>query len=312
MRPGLKPRIHRELIRLTLDVVAGEIVAALRADGIPSILLKGPAIATWLYQPGEERAYGDVDLLVPRGDLRRARARLEAVGFAYLNLDVGTGRDSHHDRLLRDGIRVELHRTLVGVGVDADALWRTLAAHTEPMMAGNQSVDVLTPPARALVVALHAAQHGAHGAPLRDLERALERVPAATWEAAIALAAVVDALPEFATGLRLCPPGAALAAERRLPEPRDVFTRLRAAAAHPAAASFEVLRTSGWRGRLEFLARTLTLPPDAMRARHPLARRGRVSLAAAYLLRPIWLLARAPPAFRACLRAAREHQSRDT
>ena len=40
--------------------------------GVRSILLKGPAVARWLYGPGEPRRYSDIDLLVGEADLAAA------------------------------------------------------------------------------------------------------------------------------------------------------------------------------------------------------------------------------------------------
>jgi len=49
-------------------------VAALRADGVCAIVLKGASIREWLYEEHEERLSGDVDLLVPHA----ARDKVDA------------------------------------------------------------------------------------------------------------------------------------------------------------------------------------------------------------------------------------------
>src|SRR3954469_1230578 len=66
---------------LVLDAVAIECIAALRAEDIRVILLKGPVTDRWLYSDGGLRDYIDVDLLVPRGDFRVALKTLERLGF---------------------------------------------------------------------------------------------------------------------------------------------------------------------------------------------------------------------------------------
>ena len=50
----------------------------------------------------------------------------------------------------------------------------------------------------------------------------------------------------------------------------------------------------------------LAAPADFMRLWHPLARRGPVGLAAAYLYRPFWLAVKLPVGVRAWRRAAKE------
>ena len=65
---------------LFLDSKAGAAVQHLRAAGVPSIVLKGKAIATWLYEAGEARPYADVDLLVPPAQFERATELLAELG----------------------------------------------------------------------------------------------------------------------------------------------------------------------------------------------------------------------------------------
>src|SRR5687768_3185228 len=65
---------------LATDALAADVYRALRAEGVPATLLKGPSIARWLYRPGE-RIYSDVDLLVPPEAVARAGGVLGALGF---------------------------------------------------------------------------------------------------------------------------------------------------------------------------------------------------------------------------------------
>ena len=64
--PDLEPLVRR----MVIDAVTAEVVGAFAAVGIPSILLKGPALVRWLYPAGEGRPYLDSDLLVPHADPR--------------------------------------------------------------------------------------------------------------------------------------------------------------------------------------------------------------------------------------------------
>jgi hypothetical protein len=59
--------------------------AALQAAGIPYAIAGGNAVAAWVATIDEAavRNTQDVDVLIRRGDLDRARAALEAAGFVY-------------------------------------------------------------------------------------------------------------------------------------------------------------------------------------------------------------------------------------
>ena len=65
-------------------------------------------------------------------------------------------------------------------------------------------------------------------------------------------------------------------------------------------------RLPGVQAKLAFAARKLVPPPAWMRSCVPLARRGRLGLAAAYLWRPISLVARLGPGWRAWRRAVKK------
>src|SRR4051795_4432337 len=65
---------------LAVDRTTLDVVDAMREAGIPSILLRGPALETLLYE-GEVRGYVDADLLVPPDKLSRAGEMLRAQDF---------------------------------------------------------------------------------------------------------------------------------------------------------------------------------------------------------------------------------------
>lgn len=80
--------VQRRLLRVT---------AALEAGGIPYAVIGGNAVATWVgrIDKGAVRLTQDVDLLMHRSDLDRARAVLQAAGFFYHEtLDVHMFLDS--------------------------------------------------------------------------------------------------------------------------------------------------------------------------------------------------------------------------
>ena len=296
-------------ISLHTDAVTAEVVSALQAARIDPILLRGPAIARRLYEDTAARTYVDVDLLVAHGDSKHAEEILARLGFADETVEgVLLGdRPTHAHTWVRplDGAAVDLHHTLLGARVPPDDAWQILRGNIERMAVRDSTVAVLMPAGLAVVVALHAAQHGAHvDQPLDDLGRALELFPDAVWNAAAALAAQLAALPAFVTGMKLLPAGEELTRRLGIDATGSVETALRATTAPPTALGFDWLaRTPGLRAKSGLVARKLVPEPTFMRVWSPLARRGRLGLAAAYVWRIVWLARHAPPGFRAWRRA---------
>jgi len=311
-------RLGPEVAKLRNDIAAAEVIGAMREDGIRSILLKGPSVARWLYRADERRIYGDIDLLVSPGEFGRAEALLARLGFEHAELEsTRPGRESHHEiwKRSRDGAQVELHRTVLGIGVPDQVFWDEIAADTEmlPLGVGDDASDAEVPAehARALLVGLHAAQHGPTPTPLNDLERALAQVPLSTWERAGALARRVRADGYFRSGLCLLPQGRDVAAELALEGEAPIDARIRADEAPRTAMGWEHLRrVPGVRGKVRYLARELVPTPAVLRMTDPAAARGRLGITVAYLRRPVILVAHAPKGFRAWRRAARNTRER--
>jgi hypothetical protein len=299
--PSVPLEVARVARSLALDGLTAELVGELEAAGVPVILLKGPAIATWLYGARGVRAYGDADLLVPPDCWDRATDILRRLGF-----EDGLGPMAHPRMESisshpwgRGDQDVDLHCTLWGVGVEPARAWEILSARTVAMKVGGRELRVLAPAPRAMHVALHVAQ------PMRDLEAALEQLPDELWAEAARVATELDALPGFATGLRLSPDGLALAERLGVAREASVDSLLRVAHV-PLSQGFEELATTpGLRAKLAVLRGELVPTPDFMRWWSPLARRGRLGLAASYLWRPLYLVLRAGPGLIAWRRARR-------
>jgi Uncharacterised nucleotidyltransferase len=293
---------------LRVDAVTLRATSALTSAGIPSVLLKGRAFARELYDSPAERPFGDSDLLVPHADLERAGTVLaRQLGYRRANPEEEDS-DPSWMRHAQDwtpasgtGPRVELHWTLIGVGVAPAQLWHELAAYARPMQLGTGRVPALAGPATAWLASLHAAQHGGGEVrPMRDLARALAVFSQAEWEEAADLAARLDSTSSFSAGLRLTARGAELADVLGLDHGAPITVRL--SAANAPAGSHAVGSFAGARGVSEALAvvrGTLIPPPVRLKRIDPLARRGALGLIAAYLRRP-WLVARRLlPAWRA-------------
>ncbi len=297
---------------MRLDAATAEAVEALRTRGIRAILLKGPVLTRWLYEHRLDRVYGDIDLLVAPHDFDAAGQALRSLGYRDVvperrfGLSSGVD-DSYAKHLHRDSRRsahVDLHRGFVWSTMDPVATWETLRRHTEKMVVGGTELIVLGPAALALIVALHAAQHGPVAGPLEDLDRALRRFDQTTWRGAASLARELRVEEAFAAGLRLRPPGLQLAERLGLTKSASVEVRLRSGGDTPLALTVHQLRSEPSLRRRLTLLYGKALPSAAyMRTAYPTARRGHVGLIWAHLQR-VADLARLLPHARRALRAA--------
>jgi hypothetical protein len=169
------------LLSLAAEAATGRIVRSLKDSGTRAIVLGGPATRQWLYGPEAHRDSPRIDLLVT--DREAAQATVAGVE-------------------LEEGVTLELHGSIAGIGVSPEQAWQVLSAETEELQIGGEKAEVLSEPGRALHVALHPAPG--------DLELALSKVAEPVWTRAADLAARLDALPAFAAGLSAREEGAAL------------------------------------------------------------------------------------------------------
>jgi hypothetical protein len=284
---------------LAVDVVTAEVVTAFDEAGVESILLKGPAIAAWLYEDPAGRPYMDTDLLVGPAATGAARTALEARGF---HADFGPlphpgmeSPPSHPWR--RDSFVVDLHETLPGATAERGRAWTVLRAQSTEVPVGGRPVRALGEPGRLAHVALHAAHHGpAIERPVEDLRRALSLVGEPGWRSAAKVADAIGASAAFAAGLSLLPEGRRLLARLGIEVDRS------SAALHgvPVAGGIERLSAAPGVAAKGAILRAELLPSaEFMRWWSPLARRSRRGLLAAYLWRWLYLLWHAPAALRA-------------
>jgi hypothetical protein len=304
---------HRPVLRaaartLRVDTVTSSVVAALEQANVRPILLKGPSFAAWLYGDGAIRTYGDTDLLVSVRDLPAVRECLTALGFRSVSAEVKHPGVVDDHTWVRQPDFVDVHTTLIGIGVSPERAWEVLSGHTERLVVARREVEILDTAGRALHVVLHAAQHGPAGAPmLHDLERAVARLPGGVWRAAADLADELDALPAFATGLRLISSGCAVADALDLqPSQKTVELALRAEGRQVGALAFEeVRRIPGARRKLAYIGRKVIPTRAYIRHKYPVARVGRLGLARGYAQRWSALLSMAIPAGRSWIAARR-------
>jgi hypothetical protein len=198
-----RERVALLAISLQADLAAVELFSALEEEGLNALLLRGSAIVERLYED-DARGYGDCDVLVPEHGREATEALLRRLGYvAYTAL----AAEQHWHRR-SDRAEVDLHRAVRGVHAQHEVFWRAMWEHRDTIELRGLAVPVPDRAATAVVIALHAAQHGAlvdHT--LEDLRRALARWDADVWAEAAALAGEVDALLAFRQALAMLPAG---------------------------------------------------------------------------------------------------------
>lgn len=298
---------------LIVERASADVVCALRRQRIRSILIKGPLQQQWLEAGGPARASGDVDLLLDPGDIEAAAVVVSGMGYR-LQPEVTPGVEHHAGLWSAAGrVPVELHWTLWGT--ETSSLWSVLSLRTEEAVIAGEVVEIPDEGARCLLIALHAAHHGAGAdAPRYDLERAITVAGRSAWELACELAFAVGAERAFVAGLELLPEGVQLRADLGLQSlPLTERLALNIGPRVSGAPGFYWLsRQRGPRAKARFIVRKLVPPADFMRFKYPYARRGPGQLALMYLYRPLWMARWALPALRAwrCARVTAKRSGR--
>jgi hypothetical protein len=165
LRDALRP-LYLSNAQRTLRLIGEllEIVWMLEKAGIVSLPYKGPALAVQLYGNPTLRQSGDLDLLVRRADVRRARALLIARGYKPkhpLN-DAGEAfmiANRYHETFNGDNVVVELHWAFtnrdVAFPLDLDVLEPRLTR----IQVGGHEVNALLPEDLLIVLCVHGAKH---------------------------------------------------------------------------------------------------------------------------------------------------------
>ena len=221
-----------------LDLAAAWVVRALDRRDVPSVLLRGPALRVHVYRD-VEREYGDIDLLVPSDAWSAAVGCVEEdLGFSRVRVNV---EPLGHAVVFRNprGIEVDLHRQVIGATVEDAVTWRVVLERSNKLSLGAIDVRIPDLPTSLVVVALHAAHHGAVKArTLKDLARAIDSADMKSWRAALEVAEQLGARDAFAAGLHLDARGRDLCASLGIDRPRSAAIRLRADSAPRSAWEF--------------------------------------------------------------------------
>ncbi|MDP9165188.1 MAG: nucleotidyltransferase family protein [Actinomycetota bacterium] len=246
-------RLEREAVRVT---------SSLTANGVPSLVFKGPVLQHWLYG-AQPRPYRDIDVLVPSSRFEAARQVVESLG--YQDAQQGLARSERSEHALTmvqsSGLVVDLHRTLQGATASGDGIWEVLSRDIGYLDLLAGSIPICSRPVQAAVCVLHAAQHGREESkPLEDLRRLCELADEELLDRAVDVALAIGARDAFALGADL------------QPELRDhlkraevtvrAASRLQLARAHsaqnyPGVLTLAALSDQPWPTRLRLAARVL-------------------------------------------------------
>jgi hypothetical protein len=296
---------------LRVDLVTVEVAEHFERRGVPYLLLKGPSIATWLYEPGE-RGYGDSDFLVPPDQVDRASRILSEVGFrppvdGGWNSEVADGAWTRP----QTGSAIDLHARIWGPRASPELVWREALRTAEIFTVLDCALLVMSIPARALHIAMHAAQHVALPKQVReDLARVVRRDDV-DWSAVADLAERWDAQAALAAGLSLDPKGVEVLRSLDLGSATDLEVSLRLQDAPALAVHLaEVRRRRGNHAPVKSLLRRLFPSAEYMRKRYALPANGRLRLAIAYLERCRDAFIQAGPAVLSLVKAAVQQRPR--
>jgi hypothetical protein len=293
---ALSPELlQKAMWSLAIDKVSAEVIGVFESAEIDVLLVKGPVIAAWLY-PSDVRHYGDGDLLVSPADWDRAVDVLEELGFRDFLRPLGHPRMESQagTGFMRGAESIDLHSTLPGLHADPQEVWRSLWSTAQTQRVGGRTVQVPDRPGVLMHIALHAGHH-VEGKPIEDLKRAIATATDDEWRAAATLAAELDGLEAFASGLRLAPAAAPIAGRLNLAATWSLKHELRGAQV-PLAEGLNELVSAPLSAKAHLVARELFPTAAFMRWAMPLARRGRVGLVLSYPQRWLWLASRLPAA----------------
>lgn len=143
----------------TLCGAAEKIDAALRDANLPSVWLKGFALAHSVYPAPALRPMRDLDVLVPFAQRQAALECMQQLGFA---LDIvrpsETLQEMSHDYHLRGAVLLELHYRLLGVHskffTPDDLAW--FWTQTQTFSVKTRTLAMLAPEAQVLHLSAHA------------------------------------------------------------------------------------------------------------------------------------------------------------
>lgn len=273
------------------ELVHAQVGALLRGAGLPCLHIKGPTVATWLYDD-DERPWGDVDILLPPSAMDPALEVLLSSGFSHRDPGLRwrtsedhaltLWHDPHHSAVRGHG-EVDVHHRFPGIDQDPERAFGELWRRREPARLGGFDVWFPDHPTRSLLVVLNRARDPYGAKAVTDLGRLLDQTTAEDWRRTVSLAARVDALGALRAGLELEPRGSDVIASTDLADVEvPAGWRLRAAGSSRTAVRLAELRSAGPLARVRAVAGWAVPSPAIIRYRDPRASHGLWPLARGY------------------------------
>lgn len=163
LREGSRARARHSL-SLTAQLL--DVLFLFDLKGIPAVAFKGPALAAELYGNLALRDFDDIDILVPREDIHRAKEALLADGFST-DLPTHAAEQAAYIRAryelhftARNGSLVEIHQAFLppfsSLPFDYEALWQRL----EQRHFCGRKILALAPEDLLIALCAHGTKHG--------------------------------------------------------------------------------------------------------------------------------------------------------
>jgi putative nucleotidyltransferase-like protein len=306
----LRARSQQGVVRsLQLSGELVDAVHAMIAFGADPMPFKGPTLAVLAYGSLSLRQYEDLDILVRRQEVDRARKALLSLGYRPVNTYSESQRASirisgHHEQLVNPATRgtIELHWSLNNRSLSRDSFEHHWWENRQSVSIGGVEMRSLGVEQMLLYLCMHGGKHSwARLSWLCDFQRALRAYPNAYWSRVWALARENGAARMVEIGLLLVESvldGAALtaaASQGRTPDAEAkaiselLARRLREQSASDSTVDFRVqLRArERRRDRLRYTWHVLATPHQADVALLGLPR---MMHSVYYILRPIRLI----------------------
>jgi hypothetical protein len=306
----LRARSQQGVMRsLQLSGELVDAVHAMNAFGADPMPFKGPTLAVLVYGSLSLRQYEDLDILVRRQEVERARKALLSLGYSPASAFNESQRASirlsgHHEQFVNAATRstIELHWSLNNRSLSRDSFEHHWWENRQSVLIGGVEMRTLGVEQMLLYLCMHGGKHSwGRLSWLCDFQRALRAYPDAYWSRIWALARENGAARMVEIGLLLVESvlnGSALtaaAAQGRSPdaEAKEISAllagRLRDQATRQSSVDFRVqLRArERKRDRLRYTWHVLAAPHQADVALLGLPR---VLHSVYYIVRPVRLL----------------------
>jgi len=255
---------HEARIRRN-QAMAGEllrILALLDSHGIRAVPFKGPALAVAALGDLALREFGDLDLLIHRDQVLRARDLLEADGYRSL----APLRPQDEAAFLKAGRQYDIEMFNEATGVMVELHWRTSAEHPveamdeaawwaslEPVVIEGVAVATLPRRELLLVLLIHGTKHHwSRLAWLVDVAELVRQEPPLDWPWLLATAERLGSRRRVAVGLPADPGALAAPLPQSVqawlagtPRLQDLTARLRAPLFEAEPPAADALRNLG-------------------------------------------------------------------